>query len=569
MDAENREKFLRPLDFAAPGDPADPELPQVKVRATPQNKQLLLETLDRSGRLALMPADLIEPGFENGLFAIPKDAEKDRMVLDARRANSREEAEKRWIYSLASVVQLQHLFLEDDEDMVLHAEDLREYYHAFRISRNRVVRNALKMAVRPSQVSHLTCFQKEFHQYKLLIPCLSTLAMGDLNAVAFGQAAHLAVLLLGSSLRLEDFLSLKTRPTRKKIRAGLMIDDFVLFEVVAKSEREELQKGKRSEGGKIVDQVRKAYEEAGLPRHPGKAIEQSLRGECWGLEVDGLRGWARPNLKRVIPLANVILKILQCGQVSVGLLEVVAGALCSVFQTRRRLMSMLHEIYAAQRERQKGDVVKMSPALRDELMMCIPLLATAVVDFRLKPSAELIATDASSTAEAGVAATIGKERTREFQRFGLQKGLWNRLMSPEKAYFREKELEEAEDEQLPEEQYSMHPLWKEVVCSCSFKAFGRTEVAEKKEHINLKELSAALRAERLQGRREPNSYYVHLQDSQVSLACLVKGRSSSWEVNKRLRRSLPEALGNNNKAFYGYVRSALNPADDPTRGAEL
>lgn len=45
LDEENREKFLRPLDFAEAGDPYDPDLPRVKVRASQQNKLLLLETL--------------------------------------------------------------------------------------------------------------------------------------------------------------------------------------------------------------------------------------------------------------------------------------------------------------------------------------------------------------------------------------------------------------------------------------------------------------------------------------------------------------------------------------------
>ncbi len=569
LDAENRAKFLRPLDFAAAADPNDAALPRVKVRASSENKLRLLETLDRTGRLALVQADLTEKGFENGLFSIPKDAEKDRMVLDARRANSREDAEKRWIYSLGSVAQLQHLFIGEDETLVLHAEDLREYYHAFKISDQRMIRNALKMKVFPSQVSHLGCFREELYKFKELVPCLNTLAMGDLNAVAFGQAAHLAVLLRGSSLRLEDFITLKTRPSRKRIRAGLMIDDFVLFETVSNKEYEELQEGKKSRGAIIVEEVREAYERAGLPRHPGKAVEQSATGECWGLQIDGQQGWARPNLKRVIPLANVILKILRCGQVSVGLLEVVSGALCSVFQTRRRLMSILHEVYAAQKDRQKGDIVRMSSQLKDELMMCVPLLACAIVDMRLEPSEKLIATDASSKAEAGVFANIGKQRTSEFQRFGLQKGLWNRLMAPEKAYLREREAGIYEEDQLPDEQYSMHPLWREVVQCCSFEAFGPVVQSDRREHINLKELSAALQAEKRQGRSEPNTFYVHLQDSQVSLACLVKGRSSSWAVNSKLRKSIPESLANNNRAFYGYVRSALNPADDPTRGETL
>ena len=77
----------------------------------------------------------------------------------------------------------------------MFAEDLREFYHAFVISTQRVRRNALACEVRPGQVSHLKCFQKKHWNEERLIPCLNTMAMGDCHAVSFGQVSHLAVLL--------------------------------------------------------------------------------------------------------------------------------------------------------------------------------------------------------------------------------------------------------------------------------------------------------------------------------------------------------------------------------------
>lgn len=167
------------------------------------------------------------------------------------------------------------------------------------------------MVVTPKQVEDLGCFREELRKHSRLVPCLATLAMGDLNAVAFGQAAHLAVILRGSSLRLSDFVALKLRPSRQTIRAGLMIDDFVLFETLKREEAEKA--GQKSRGREIVEQVRQAYAEARLPRHEGKAVEQSVEAECWGMHIDGKKGVARPNLKRVIPLANILVRMLKCG----------------------------------------------------------------------------------------------------------------------------------------------------------------------------------------------------------------------------------------------------------------
>ncbi len=49
--------------------------------------------------------------------------------------------------------------------------------------------------------------------------------MGDINAVAFGQTAHLAVVIRSGALELRDFIGLRARPSRRPIVAGLMIDE--------------------------------------------------------------------------------------------------------------------------------------------------------------------------------------------------------------------------------------------------------------------------------------------------------------------------------------------------------
>ena len=67
------------------------------------------------------------------------------------------------------------------------------------------------------------------------------------------------------------------------------------------------------------------------------------------------------------------------------------------------------------------------------------------------------------------------------------------------------------------------------------------------------------------GRKYPGRFYVHLQDSQVSLAALVKGGLASSSLNERLRCSIPQHVTYRTRAFYGFVDSAQNPADDPTR----
>ena len=310
------------------------------------------------------------------------------------------------------------------------------------------------------------------------------------------------------------FLGLKLRPSRKSWHAGLMIDDFILLEQMPAAAAKEETK---TPGALKVDAVCAAYEQVGLPRRAGKSISQSTFAEFWGAEIDGVQGRARPCLKRLIPLVHILLKVVRLRISSVSLLEVLSGALVSAFQMRRRFMSMLSEVYSAQRGRTRSDVVQLSSQLVDELLCCIGLLVVTEVDFKLKPCPWLIASDASSTMEASVVTEVGDKFTAESQRFGLQKGLWNRLMSPAQAYLREKGLEHEVEHELPERDYDMRPLWEEVVVSQEFKHFHCRKRGQKRRHINLAEISAALESEKKLDFDFPDSYYVHLQDSQVRL----------------------------------------------------
>ena len=309
------------------------------------------------------------------MFSIPKDSERDRLIMDARPANLCEESEDRWVRSLGLLQQFQHIFLEDHQRLVMHCEDIRDFYHAFIIGDQRCVRNALRTTVEASEVRHLRCFTSELEGEAELIPALSTMAMGDTNSVAFGQAAHLSLLLRTGAFELEDFVSLRLRPSRKSWHCGVMIDDFVLAEALDKSEPLDSGLGRAK-----VQTVRDAYEAAGLPRHSGKAISCATEAEFWGATFDGELGQARPNLKRLIPLAHVILRVVELKHATVGLLEVLAGSLVSAFQMRRRTMSVLEEIYAAQRGRERNEIVRLSPQLLDELLTAVAILPTVVLD---------------------------------------------------------------------------------------------------------------------------------------------------------------------------------------------
>ena len=300
LDDANRRTYLRALDYVHEIPPEVP-VPRVCVRTRPGKLNALLELLASSDRLKLVPKSRLKNGLRNGMFSLAKDEARDRMILDARPPNLAERTEERWIRSLGALEQLQFMYLAPEYDVAIFAEDLREFYHAFRISDQRTQRNALALCLPAADLNCLCNCSKlcsGSSGSEPLVPCLGTMAMGDTNAVAYGQTSHLSCILRTGALRLEQFVTLYGRPGRPgELVAGLLIDDFILLDPALRA-----RPVSPSRGELVIEKVVQGYSDAGLPRHEGKAVAGAFEGEFWGGLLDGKSGLLRPNPKRVTPL---------------------------------------------------------------------------------------------------------------------------------------------------------------------------------------------------------------------------------------------------------------------------
>ena len=86
-------------------------------------------------------------------------------------------------------------------------------------------------------------------------------------------------------------------------------------------------------------------------------------------------------------------------------------------------------------------------------------------------------------------------------------------------------------------------------------------------HINVLEMEAVYQSLRwkLQGGRLCKRRFLHLVDSQVVLGVVAKGRSSSHKLNRVVRKINLLLLGCHAYMLLGWVRSELNPSDEPSR----
>ena len=84
-------------------------------------------------------------------------------------------------------------------------EDIRDYYcyYNFEISPSRARQYILVGAYKPEEVSHFSSFEPRFCASSRVVVGLKTLAMGDVNAVSFGQAAHVGLVLASGAAALQ------------------------------------------------------------------------------------------------------------------------------------------------------------------------------------------------------------------------------------------------------------------------------------------------------------------------------------------------------------------------------
>jgi hypothetical protein len=93
---------------------------------------------------------------------------------------------------------------------------------------------------------------------------------------------------------------------------------------------------------------------------------------------------------------------------------------------------------------------------------------------------------------------------------------------------------------------------------------------KKSLHINVLELRMYLFTLQWRARsvQRHSTRSLHFLDSQVSLAVSLKGRSSSKQLNRVLRKISSVVLASDQYALMGYVGTKVNPADEASREFE-
>jgi hypothetical protein len=537
------------------------------VHCSKDNFAGLLKKLDETGRLALFRQGETREKFASGAFSVTsviKDLRYDRFIVDSRPRNELEQSSARWVRSLAAGDLLCHLVLGEGEKILASTNDARDFYNLFEVSRNRSARNAFALHLAPEECRRygLTCWDEKFADCEYVVPALSTLAMGDAQAVELAQTAHLGLALQKGILSPERMVALRLPLPRARV-GGIVIDDFVSL---ARVPRSLVSAGPTpSEGALLADKMQDAYREVGLIPREDKAQRDFTKCSFWGIDLDGGRGLVRGSLKRAVPLAYLVSQVIEIDFVTVGLLEMIAGGFIALF-VRRRMMCLLDEVFRAMRGRSQDNILQLGPELRAELLTLVGLVPAAVTDIRAEFCSRAYTVDASDWGEAVRRAPLDPSLAAEVARHSLKKGTWTRLLAPGAARLRAHgDLDVLDELPNPHETYRTRLLWMELFETLTYRTAWKRE-SRAKRHINIGELRAFLKAERLSRQTGKASRVLIGGDSQVALGAVLKGRSASSSRNKELQASLGAG---GLYSYCLYVPTKVNPADAPTRGLEV
>ena len=382
-------------------------------------------------------------------------------------------------------------------------------------------------------------------------------------AVELAQTAHVGILVQFGLVDEASLLAMCLPPPRCDFFSGVVIDDLILFELVASESLQE--ESNEVHSSQVLRDALGRYRELGLIPHEGKTFYGETSSEFWGALLDGKEGFVRASLKRTVPVLYATLGVLKLGVCTISLLETLIGCWTSIFLFKRRLLSLLNVCYEALSSgKDQCEVLRLSQSLKDELLLCVLLCPIATTCLRARDSSFIYESDASDWGLAVGRSELPPWLRSEVHRHRLRKPVWTKLLSPVKSLQRIRGVLPPADELPGEGMISSHPLHIELGTCLQF-----VELEKRKSltsvHINVLELRGMIRSEKHAALEFFPGRSFSLADSQVAIGAWLKGRSSSVALNQELQQSLPIHLGCGMTSNCGYIPSEVNAIDDPTR----
>ena len=418
-----------------------PRKPRAQVHCQRSELLALAEKWDKLGACRLVPCREIRKEEAVGLFAVPKDEEFDRLIINPTVINARQRSYSNFTRTLAPGSLICLLRLEPHQDLLISSDDLCEFYYTFQVSGARARRNAIGLKLDSREVSHLQCFDKSMHGDQLYL-CLNTLAMGDGLAVEIAQQSHYVLLqTLAGSMKDHEVIAYRRPIPRGPFYELLTIDDHIGLQKVDNRIPHQLQDTRDKE---VFKRANLAYEQVGLVSHPGKRQRQQFSGTVLGAEVDGKAGFVSAPRSRVAMLMFITAVVVRKRRTTRRILQSLLGTWIHVCLFRRPTFAVLDKVFNEGVDRHPDEVFALSSSGVQELCMLMILGPLMQTDLRISVSPELFMMDASPSGGAICRTVLSAAAIDELWRHSEQRGYYTKLQEGAGAILRELGLEHEE-----------------------------------------------------------------------------------------------------------------------------
>lgn len=259
--------------------------------------------------------------------------------------------------------------------------------------------------------------------------------------------------------------------------------------------------------------------------------------ESCGLQIDGREHTVGVAPAKVWRLCVETRAVLHLGSCTGDALQRLVGKWSWMILARRPAFSVFSAVYRFSAIAGKRRFF-LWPSVRKELSVICGLAPFLFTRLDAPWFAKVVATDASTSGMGVVSSSADEQCLTDFAKKASKHGC--------------SEMREEEEEMIKK------MSWSEIISS---------PWRNSSEHINVLELRAVTSAVRwvLSHPSGMCSRLLMFCDSQVVIPSVLRGRCSSFRLLCRLRFLSALELASGLQIFMRYVRSAVNPADEPSR----
>jgi len=550
-------------DVVLEDQPSSAHLPKACHRISHVEEQKLRRIFLDRGMTKVMPVKDIAVTSDFvpltiGWFLVDEGGGKHRLISDRRMANG---GERRfgWL-NLPHGCLFARVRLEPDENLRGSGFDIKSFFHSLRNLDKAYPRNAVGRIFNGNEELGHGCVADEFYTQVLAV-----WAMGGINSADVAEQTLLSILQTSGVAKTKQLLMYGFPLPNEKVMWGVYLDDVCNLAICPRA-----LPFKPSDHDVVgAKRAVQAVRDAGLTIAPDKSFgfakdDEQLKAcydfVTWGAQVKGATGFASTEDWKRIMLVTLTARVLALRKVSKALLIRVQSLYTSPFMFRREFMCVFHRFFKFLATLSDEDLVTLPADIRDELFVALLLLPLAVADLRRPISNVISCTDATPCSGGACQFWGSKDLAKTLFRASEYRGQHVRLDKSDALNV------EVRNKSAPLQE---EPILKDICDFAPWVVSRSVEYAES-AHVNLRELEEFNVEIRDMSRRSllPEDQ-VNVADSQVSIGAWAKGRSSSFQINGKLRRGLGYRVVFKKQLHNLYADTKTNPADDPSRFAEL